>query len=193
MANSRSRSGAPHSRPQLRIIGGDWRGRKVQFAPVAGLRPTGDRLRETLFNWLQFQLAGTRCLDLFAGSGALGLEALSRGAQAVDFVELNRDAAMTLQRQLAALGAHNGQVHLCSAEQFLGQACGPYQLVFLDPPFAGALWQPMLAGVIPHLDAGAQVYVETPRDTLLSLPDGFRIEREKHAGRVCMRLLRWRQ
>nr|WP_091513701.1 16S rRNA (guanine(966)-N(2))-methyltransferase RsmD [Microbulbifer yueqingensis] len=178
---------------QLRIIGGEWRGRKLQFAPVEGLRPTGDRLRETLFNWLQFRLPGARCLDLFAGSGALGLEALSRGAAAVDFVELNRRAADTLRTQLELLGTDRGRVHHESALQFLAREPGthgaPYDVVFLDPPFAADLWQESLAALGGHLAKGARVYVETPRDTPINLPEGWLTEKEKRAGQVCMRLL----
>jgi 16S rRNA (guanine966-N2)-methyltransferase len=174
----------------VRIIGGQWRGRKLRFAPVEGLRPTGDRLRETLFNWLQFRLPGSRCLDLYAGSGALGLEALSRGAAKVDFVELNRSAAQTLREQLQILDAQNGQVHQTSAEEFLARAADtPYDLVFIDPPFADDLWQQTLAALAGRLAPGALVYVESPRDTELNLPEGWQLQKQKKAGRVCMRLL----
>ncbi|AMX03853.1 16S rRNA (guanine(966)-N(2))-methyltransferase RsmD [Microbulbifer thermotolerans] len=186
MAKSRP---AKVSLSQLRIIGGRWRGRKLQFAPLEGLRPTGDRLRETLFNWLQFYLPGARCLDLFAGSGALGLEALSRGASEVDFVELNPDAARMLKQQLALLEADNARVHQDSAAAFLARPAASYDIVFVDPPFAGDLWQQTLAALAPHLAEGALIYVETPRDKALSLTEDWRIEKEKRAGQVCMRLL----
>lgn len=189
-ARKPSRKSATVSLSQLRIIGGEWRGRKLQFAPVEGLRPTGDRLRETLFNWLQFRLPGARCLDLFAGSGALGLEALSRGAGSVDFVELNRQAAETLRGQLQLLQCDRGQVHNCSAAQFLQGAAGNYDIVFVDPPFAGDLWTETLAALVPLLAPGALVYVETPRDTLPLLPPSWQLEKDKRAGQVCMRLLR---
>ncbi|WP_082679516.1 MULTISPECIES: 16S rRNA (guanine(966)-N(2))-methyltransferase RsmD [Microbulbifer] len=199
---SRSRAHKPSRRPvstpsrvtsQLRIIGGEWRGRKLQFAPVEGLRPTGDRLRETLFNWLQFRLPGSRCLDLFAGSGALGLEALSRGAGAVDFVELNRQASQTLSNQLQLLECNRGRVHNCSAAQFLQGASGtpaPYDIAFIDPPFAGDLWTETLSGLAPLLAPGALVYVESPRDAVLTVPPSWQLEKEKRAGQVCMRLLK---
>ena len=177
----------------MRIIGGRWRGRKLQFAPVEGLRPTGDRLRETLFNWLQFHLPGARCLDLFAGSGALGLEALSRGADTVDFVELNRRAAQTLTEQLQHLQADNGHVHHSSAADFLARAEGDYDIVFVDPPFAGDLWRETLAALAPHLRAGALVYVETPRDNQLATPAGWQLEKDKKAGQVEMRLFTFGQ
>ena len=179
---------APQPLSQLRIIGGRWRGRKLQFAPVEGLRPTGDRLRETLFNWLQFHLPGARCLDLFAGSGALGLEALSRGAAEVDFVELNRSAVQILKEQLSALRAQNGRVHHTSASDFLAQTGTRYNIVFVDPPFGGDLWRETLAALGPHLAESALVYVETPRDKAVLPPGGWRIAKEKRAGQVCMRL-----
>ncbi|MBB5211646.1 16S rRNA (guanine(966)-N(2))-methyltransferase RsmD [Microbulbifer hydrolyticus] len=191
--NRRPRS-SDRSKPappsQLRIIGGRWRGRKVAFAPIEGLRPTGDRLRETLFNWLQFHLPGARCLDLFAGSGALGLEALSRGAAAVDFVELDRGAAQMLRQQLDLLQAEGGRVHNCPAEVFLSQATGAFDIIFVDPPFAGDLWQSTLAGLIEAgcVAEGTLIYVESPRDTRINAPAGWQLEKEKQAGQVCLRL-----
>jgi len=189
-------SKAPGNRPrpaatsQLRIIGGRWRGRKVAFAPIEGLRPTGDRLRETLFNWLQFHLPGARCLDLYAGSGALGLEALSRGAAEVDFVELDRGAAQTLRQQLDLLQAEGARVHNCPAEVFLSQPAQPFDVIFVDPPFAHDLWQTALTGLA---DAGCVgdntlIYVESPRATQVAAPAGWQLEKEKQAGQVCMRL-----
>ncbi|MFI2811210.1 16S rRNA (guanine(966)-N(2))-methyltransferase RsmD [Microbulbifer zhoushanensis] len=189
MPRNRPRKASPQPLSQLRIIGGEWRGRRLQFAPVEGLRPTGDRLRETLFNWLQFRLPGARCLDLFAGSGALGLEALSRGAASVEFVELNRRAADTLRAQLQLLGTDRGRVHHQSALDFLAGDASAYDIVFLDPPFTADLWQPALAALHDRLAPRALVYVETPRDTALPLPGHWQVEKEKRAGQVCMRLL----
>ncbi|MFS1523633.1 16S rRNA (guanine(966)-N(2))-methyltransferase RsmD [Microbulbifer sp. 2304DJ12-6] len=188
MARSSSHRSTPPPRSQLRIIGGQWRGRKLQFAAVAGLRPTGDRLRETLFNWLQCSLLGTRCLDLFAGSGALGLEALSRGATSVDFVELNAQAAHTLKEQLQLLGAFGAQVHNCKAHDFLASTSKRYDIVFVDPPFADNLWQESLDALESHLAPEALVYVETPRNTALPTPPHWQLDKEKSTGQVCMRL-----
>ncbi|WP_299585198.1 16S rRNA (guanine(966)-N(2))-methyltransferase RsmD [uncultured Microbulbifer sp.] len=188
MARSSSRKQSPQPLSQLRIIGGQWRGRKLQFAQVEGLRPTGDRLRETLFNWLQFYLPGAHCLDLFAGSGALGLEALSRGAASVDFIELNPQAARTLKQQLQLLEATDGQVHNCRATDFLSDAGKPYDIVFVDPPFADDLWQESLSALAGQLSQGALIYIETPRNTLLSTPPSWSPIKEKRAGQVCMRL-----
>ena len=178
---------------QLRIIGGRWRGRKVAFAPIEGLRPTGDRLRETLFNWLQFHLPGARCLDLFAGSGALGLEALSRGAETVDFVELDRRAAQVLRQQLELLQAAGARVHNCPAEVFLAQPPAneaPFDVIFIDPPFAGDLWQQTLKALTETglIAENAWIYVESPRDTPMPAPVEWQLEKEKRAGQVCMRL-----
>ncbi|MCO1332867.1 16S rRNA (guanine(966)-N(2))-methyltransferase RsmD [Microbulbifer sp. OS29] len=190
MARSLSRKHTPQILSQLRIIGGQWRGRKLQFAPVEGLRPTGDRLRETLFNWLQFDLHGAHCLDLFAGSGALGLEALSRGARSVDFVELNTHAARTLTEQLKFLGAEGALVHNTKAYDFLGSGDKKYDIVFVDPPFADDLWQESLDTLSARLAPGALIYVETPRNTVPSVLTSWYLEKEKGAGRVCMRLYR---
>ncbi|WP_444920497.1 16S rRNA (guanine(966)-N(2))-methyltransferase RsmD [Microbulbifer sp. CnH-101-G] len=190
MARSSSRKQSPQPLSQLRIIGGQWRGRKLQFAPVEGLRPTGDRLRETLFNWLQFYLPDAHCLDLFAGSGALGLEALSRGAASVDFVELNPLAARTLKQQLQLLETTDGQVHNCRAADFLGSGNKPYDIVFIDPPFADDLWQESLSALTDRLSQGALIYIETPRDTVLSTAPDWSLIKEKRAGQVCMRLYR---
>lgn len=180
----------PAAPSQLRIIGGRWRGRKVTFEPIDGLRPTGNRLRETLFNWLQFDLPGARCLDLFAGSGALGLEALSRGAAEVDFVELDRRAAQRLHQQLDLLEAPQGHVHNCPAEVFLSQPGAPYDVVFLDPPFAGNLWQSALAALVEAglIGEDALIYVESPRNVTVPTPPGWQLQKEKQAGQVCMRL-----
>ncbi|WGL18516.1 16S rRNA (guanine(966)-N(2))-methyltransferase RsmD [Microbulbifer bruguierae] len=174
----------------MRIIGGRWRGRKVAFAPVEGLRPTGDRLRETLFNWLQFDLPNARCLDLFAGSGALGLEALSRGAGEVDFVELDRNTAQMLRQQLDLLQAEGGRVHNCPAQVFLSQPGPPCDVVFIDPPFAGDLWQTTLDALVNsgRIGENTLVYVESPRDTAVTAPASWQLVKEKRAGQVCMRL-----
>jgi 16S rRNA (guanine966-N2)-methyltransferase len=132
----------------VRIIGGRWRGSKLSVAEVAGLRPTADRVRETLFNWLQPKLAGARVLDLFAGTGALGLEAASRGAGTVVLIERDPALAASLRATAARLAADGPSVVeiVCNdALQWLSRAPGiQFDLVFVDPPFADALWQPAL-------------------------------------------------
>jgi 16S rRNA (guanine966-N2)-methyltransferase len=126
----------------LRIIAGYWRGRKLRFPDVPGLRPTPDRVRETLFNWLQGLTLDEDCIDLYAGSGACGLEALSRGARHVVFVDTSAAACAAITAHLAALGSVHGKVHKCSARQFIESAAlagRRFGLVFMDPPFAAGV------------------------------------------------------
>lgn len=170
---------------QLRIIGGSWRGRKLGFPDVDGLRPTGDRIRETLFNWLAPDIQGARCLDVFAGSGALGLEALSRGAETCLFLERNPTAARELAKNLALLKATNGQLVTQDALTWLGQKQGQqFDLVFIDPPFQLMLWQQTfeLLEAGKYLAEGALVYVECPRNTAYQTPPHWSLHKEKIAG-----------
>ena len=178
----------------MRIIGGAWRGRRVHFPDLPDLRPTPDRVRETLFNWLQHSLNGTRCLDLFAGSGALGLEALSRGAADVVFVEQFPAAARTLQEQLVRLGGEEkGHVMEMGAARFLRTPAKPFDIVFLDPPFGkGAL-----AEYIPMLDSGnwlsvgGLIYLENERIAgVPPLPAHWELLKSKSAGEVGYHLAR---
>ena len=130
----------------VRIIGGDWRGTRLPVADRDGLRPTADRVRETLFNWLQPMLPGARVLDLFAGTGALGLEALSRGAREAVLVERDPQLAEGLRQLVARLpGGDRAQVVCADALAWLRTAPGGFDLAFVDPPFAGDLWAPALA------------------------------------------------
>jgi len=172
----------------LRIIGGEWRGRRLRFPEAADIRPTPDRVRETVFNWLNMRLAGARCLDLFAGSGALGLEALSRGAAHVTFVESDAAAARALQDVLAEWGgARDARVERADALRFLGGAPRPYDIVFLDPPFGAELLEQAAA----RLEAGSWlaqdsvIYLECPaREGLPALPANWRVSKAKRAGEV---------
>ncbi|TGD72738.1 16S rRNA (guanine(966)-N(2))-methyltransferase RsmD [Mangrovimicrobium sediminis] len=187
-------SGRPgHS--ELRIIGGQWRGRKLRFAPEEGLRPTTDRVRETLFNWLTPEVHGARCLDLFAGSGALGLEALSRGAAHCDFVDTSPRVIRQLRQHLDTLGAGAaGCCHQRPALDYLaGQsdAAQPWDIVFVDPPFGHALAGPSCAQLDARglLAPDALVYLETGAgEPLPELPAGWDCHREKRAGGVAYRL-----
>ena len=131
-------------RNRLRIIGGDWRSRVLQFAEVPDIRPTPDRIRETLFNWLQFQITGARCLDLFAGSGALGFEALSRGAAQVTAFEQNRAAAQGIRANCVQLDTRKLELIEANAMDRLqhGSAPAPYDIVFVDPPFGSGYYEP---------------------------------------------------
>ncbi len=187
---ARGGKGGGHS--QLRIIGGQWRGRKLAFTPEEGLRPTADRVRETLFNWLAADIHGARCLDLFAGSGALGLEALSRGAAFCDFVESSSRACRQIQSHLALLDAtERGHCSTTGAELFLRNAQQPYDIVFLDPPFGRDLLAPACAGLVTGglLASGALVYIETGNsEALPDLPANWVQHRDKRAGAVSYRL-----
>ncbi len=173
---------------RLRIIAGQWRGRRWQF-PDAQIRPTSDRVRETLFNWLQGRIAGRHCLDLYAGSGALGLEALSRGAAHCVFVDHNAQALAGLGDVLREWGAASGTAELVHerAEHFLARAARAFELVFLDPPFEGQA----LAKVVAQLQAGGWlapgclVYLEHPRNSALPpFPADWQALRHGTAGAV---------
>lgn len=171
---------------RLRIVGGQWRGRKLSFPHAGNIRPTPDRVRETLFNWLQHQLPGARCLDLFAGSGALGLEALSRGARKVDFVERQRVSAAKIGEHLRDLGG-NGQVHCRDAFDFLQANADTFDIVFADPPFADRLLNTTLTALVDSkaIAEGGRVYVESaPGGLRSSLPAGWDLLRQSKAGQV---------
>lgn len=185
---------APSGRNSVRIIAGAWRGRRVHFPDLPALRPTPDRVRETLFNWLQHSIAGARCLDLFAGSGALGIEALSRGASEVVFVEQFPAAARTLQEQLVRLGGESkARVMEMGAARFLRTPAKAFDIVFLDPPFgtnALAEYVPMLDSG-PWLAAGSLVYLENERSAgVPSLPAHWELLKSKSAGEVGYHLAR---
>ena len=158
----------------VRIIGGQWRGSKLPVAAVAGLRPTADRVRETLFNWLQQRLPGAHVLDLFAGTGALGFEAASRGAAQVVMIERDPALAASLRESATRLRADNVEVVCEDALRWLAHVpTAHFDMVFLDPPFAAALWQPALAALRPWLSADAWLYLESPRDVAQVVPEGF--------------------
>lgn len=145
---------------KLRIIGGSWRGRRLRFPSRPGLRPTPDRVRETLFNWLTPVLPGSRCLDLFAGTGCLGLEAASRGAGEVWLVERDSALARVLAKHVEMLGA-DARVVRDDALRFLARAPGAFDVVFVDPPYRDPV-EPVLAALDTRLAPGALVYVERP-------------------------------
>jgi 16S rRNA (guanine966-N2)-methyltransferase len=181
---------------QLRIIGGQWRGRKLAVVDVEGLRPTGDRIRETVFNWLMGAVADSRCLDLFAGSGALGLECLSRGAKAVTFLEKHPDAAKQLQQNCQTLEAANSHVITSDSLSWLHTQRHPvigYDLVFIDPPFDANLWDESITLIESRglLNEGAFVYLESPRNTLIATPPQWQLQKEKQSGQVCYRLFQF--
>ncbi len=178
---------------ELRVIGGRLRGRKWRFPEVPGLRPTPDRVRETLFNWLQMRIAGVRCLDVFAGSGALGIEALSRGAAEAQFCESDARAAADLRATLARFELDGqARVHVGAAPRSLEGLTGPFDLVFLDPPFDAGLLPATLTALGRRglLADEAFVYIEMPaQDALPPLPAGWQPHRQRKAGEVGYHLL----
>ncbi|MCX7142349.1 MAG: 16S rRNA (guanine(966)-N(2))-methyltransferase RsmD [Proteobacteria bacterium] len=174
---------------QVRIIGGEWRSRRITFPDHEGLRPSADRVRETLFNWLGQDLSGLRCLDLFAGSGALGFEALSRGADSVVMVEKSPRVCEALRRNAGLLAAKNLSVHCADALEFAtasaasaADATARFDVVFLDPPFRSDLLLQALPKVGKLLRPGAQVYVESAAAFVSG--NGWRIKRQGRAGQV---------
>ena len=179
-ASGRKRSSSGHNR--VRIIGGQWRSRILRFPDAAQLRPTPDRVRETLFNWLGQRLDGLACLDLFAGSGALGFEAASRGAAHVVMVERDRSVAEALKASAIALQASDVQVVQGEAMAYLRSGSGKFDVVFLDPPFASDLAAEALRLLPPRLNADARVYVESAAP--LQPGDGWGVLREDRAGAV---------
>ncbi|MFC3393696.1 16S rRNA (guanine(966)-N(2))-methyltransferase [Brenneria rubrifaciens] len=176
---------------QIRIIGGQWRGRKLPVPDSPGLRPTTDRVRETLFNWLAPVIQDSRCLDCFAGSGALGLEALSRYATHATLLEAERAVAQQLTQNLALLRAENAQVVNTDTLRWLGQPGEPFDVVFLDPPFRKDLLNNTLSLLEQQgwLAPEAWIYVETESEnTQLAIPNNWQLHREKIAGQVAYRL-----
>jgi 16S rRNA (guanine966-N2)-methyltransferase len=173
---------------QLRIVAGNWRSRLLQIAEVPGLRPTSERIRETLFNWLAPRVHGATCLDLCAGTGALGIEALSRGAAEVVFVERSSIAARTLKANIDSLGGANAEVLNLDARNFLGQsAVRRFDIVFLDPPFKADLYDELCRLLIERswLADGARVYLEMDKDQPdMCVPESWQILKDKTAGKV---------
>jgi len=192
MAKGKVSSRGSHARV-LRIIGGAWRGRRLQFPDLEAIRPTPDRVRETLFNWLGAHVLDARCLDLFAGSGALGLEAISRGARQVVFVEREAAAARELKKRLTEWGAPDARVEQSDAERFLARPSEPFDIVFLDPPFTAGL----LTQSAERLESAgwlapeAWIYVEcAARTGIPPLPGNWHELKGKVAGEVGYYLFR---
>ncbi|MGG4663435.1 16S rRNA (guanine(966)-N(2))-methyltransferase [Providencia vermicola] len=183
----------PQSAPlgQIRIIGGKWRGRKLPVRDSEGLRPTTDRIKETLFNWLMPVIRDARCLDCFAGSGSLGFEALSRFAQSVTFIELDKQNSQLLTENKARLQAEGATVINNSSQTVLSQQGSPFDVVFIDPPFRKGL----LTETIQLLEKNqwladeSWIYVESEAESpLTDLPANWQLHREKIAGQVAYRL-----
>ncbi|HZX70805.1 MAG TPA: 16S rRNA (guanine(966)-N(2))-methyltransferase RsmD [Rhodanobacter sp.] len=177
---------------RIRIIGGSLRNSRLQVPELPGLRPTPERVRETLFNWLAPVIDGARCLDLCAGTGALGIEACSRGAASVQLVERDARAAQALRENLARLRVDTAQLSTLDARAFLAGTAQAFDLVFLDPPFALDMWAE-LAGQLEAggwLAANALIYVESSRAGAPGLPPNWYVHRKGHAGEVGFALYR---
>jgi len=193
-ASEHNKSTQQKSAGEVRIIGGDWRGRKLPVLDAEGLRPTSDRVKETLFNWLQFNVAGARCLDVFAGSGSLSFEALSRGAKQASLLELNPDNAKQLSVNLQTLSADNAEVIQTDSLQWLkSPAESAFDIVFLDPPFKQSLMQPSVDLLFAngYLNDQAWLYLEQEKDQAWpKLPENWICHREKKTAQVKFGLFR---
>ena len=187
---SKSNKTAPTS--TLRIIGGQHRGRKLPIPNLIGLRPTSDRIRETLFNWLQFELPGMTVLDLFAGTGALGFEAISREAAHATLVEPQVQAARAITQSLASLNVSNAEVKMMTAAQFLSSIPRPFDLVFVDPPFDLDLWGQVLTTLVDAgwVTSGSLIYLECPNKQVIDIPPQLQTVKDKTGGKVRFRLLK---
>jgi 16S rRNA (guanine966-N2)-methyltransferase len=176
---------------QVRIIAGNWRGSKLPVETYPGLRPTSDRVRETLFNWLQSQIAGKRVLDCFAGTGALGFEAASRGAAEVVLLEKAPVLANSLRETTARLKAGNIKIETNDSFTWLRAPAGSrFDLVFIDPPFGTDYAQQVLPLIGPWLADRAWVYLETGRSTIVEVPTTYQLYREGSTREVWYRLFR---
>lgn len=177
---------------KIRIIGGHWRGTRLNVPASPGLRPSSDRVRETLFNWLLPALPGARVLDVFAGTGALGLEAVSRGAAHATLLERDAALANALRDTVARLSAQD-QVEVVQGDALAWLARPPqaaFDLAFVDPPFDADLWQATLIALLPRLAPGAWLYLESPHDTTPALPPAWALHREGRTREVRFALYR---
>lgn len=192
--NSKPQKQAPKSMGEVRVIAGLWRGRKLPVLNAEGLRPTTDRVKETLFNWLMMDVANTRCLDCFAGSGSLGIEALSRQAQAVVFLEKFATAAQQLKKNLTSLKTDKGTVVNTDTLSYLAQKNSgePFDIIFIDPPFHHQ-FVPQILPLLQEnnwLAENALIYVETEKNhPPLLLAENWQVIKEKSAGMVTSRLI----
>ena len=185
--NAPRRKSRPNGIGRFRIIGGRWRGRRLQFPDTGQLRPTPDRVRETLFNWLAPIIDGAICLDLYAGSGALGLEAISRGAGECVFVERSDESLDAIRSHAAALESEQCVLVRSDAISYLRRCKRNFDVIFLDPPFAVHPWQQLLQEIVAGrlLRPGGRIYMEAPAETgAPALPAELALLRSKRAGRV---------
>jgi 16S rRNA (guanine966-N2)-methyltransferase len=188
-----AKRGAKHApRGELRIIGGTWRSRRLSFPASEGLRPTPDRVRETVFNWLTPHLPGAACLDLFAGSGAFGFEALSRGAARVVLVEKRLEVVAALRHNREQLKADQADIVHADAAEYLRGPAAAFDIVFIDPPYASGLLGPCieLLNTRGWLKPDASIYLEAPHGIEPPLPETWQLVRSKTAGQVGYHLAR---
>ena len=187
--------GMPQSKGSIRIIAGKHRGRKLPVILADGLRPTTDRIKETLFNWLMPYVQNSHCLDCFSGAGSLGFEAYSRGAQQVTLLELNKNAALQLKQNKQLLAANTIDVIQTDTLHFLKQPTKTFNIVFIDPPFR----QDLVTKTIELLNQGwladsAIIYLEVEKEaTNLTIPENWQLLKEKQAGQVSYRLYQMSQ
>lgn len=169
---------------KVRIIAGKWRGRKLDVIDSPGLRPTPDRIRETLFNWIQQEIVGARCLDLFAGTGALAFEALSRGASEVFIVESDFKIVESLRQHAEILKSENHTIQCADAMSWLKQGTKGFDIIFLDPPFNQGFIEKCCVIIKEEslLNPDGLVYIESEKN--LTLPDGWHVKKQKNAGQV---------
>jgi 16S rRNA (guanine966-N2)-methyltransferase len=189
----KSKNNTIRSLGSVRIIGGQWRGQKLLVHTSDGLRPTGDRVRETLFNWLSADLYDAHCLDLFAGSGALGFEALSHGARQVTMLELNPMIAQQLIANKQRLNSGSAIVENTDSLQWLHRYQGDaFTIIFVDPPFAAQLWDEILIALANSsaVNSASYIYIEYPKNHLINLPTSWQWHRQKTAGNTTFGLAR---
>ncbi|MBA2656743.1 MAG: 16S rRNA (guanine(966)-N(2))-methyltransferase RsmD [Tatlockia sp.] len=173
----------------VRIIGGQYRGKKLHFPDIEGLRPTPDRVKETLFNWIMQEIRGARCLDAFAGSGALGFEAFSRGAKEVVLVESSPQAYANLKKIAASFNANNLVIINTKAEAYFQKAVEPFDIIFLDPPFSEN-YLPTCLELLSKSDLlikGGLIYIESASKQIIN-PSHWLEKKFKQAGQVCYSL-----
>ena len=181
------------NRGKVRITSGEWKNRNLEVPDIDGLRPTSERVRETLFNWLMPSIHKSVCLDLFAGSGSLGFEALSRGARHCTFVEKSKLAFRQIKTTRTILNAMNSEVHNCDAIDFLSSVHNHnFNLVFLDPPFSDDYLISSIESIHEYqlVSRGGYIYIEFNKNNDLSdLPDNWSVIRKKIYGNVCFILI----
>ncbi|MEG3755739.1 16S rRNA (guanine(966)-N(2))-methyltransferase RsmD [Psychromonas arctica] len=193
-ASSQEKGKKPNSDGFIRLISGQWRGKKLPVKDKQGLRPTTDRTKETLFNWLMHDIRDANCLDCFSGSGSLGFEALSRYCQFCTFLELDKQVAVQLQNNISTLKAENAEVIQGDSLRYLSQnASRQYNVVFIDPPFNLGLAQPCIEQLEEqgYLTDNSLIYVEVENTlTNLSFPSNWTLLKEKNAGQVRYQLFK---